>query len=55
MMMKSITYFNTQFKEQGLNAYLDDETWEPYKLKVGKKKNGRPNSDYPGIQHLLIF
>jgi hypothetical protein len=46
VLFKSIDYFNTQLQVEGksMRLVLDKQHFQ---LRIGKKKNGKPNTDYP--------
>ena len=46
VLLKSINYFNSVFEEQGSPLRLVDES-AFFCLRMAKKKNGKPNCDYP--------
>ncbi len=46
IVFKSIEYFNNQLEEEGrpLRFVLDKQHFH---MRIAKKKNGKPNTDYP--------
>ena len=46
IILKSVEYFNSQLAEQGSCLRLAADIQNFY-LRIAKKKNGKPNSDYP--------
>jgi hypothetical protein len=50
ILFKSIEYFNNQMQAEGkpMQLILDKQHFQ---LRIGKKKNGKPNVDYPSKSH----
>ncbi|CDW87871.1 UNKNOWN [Stylonychia lemnae] len=48
LLMKSIDYFNQQLHEKGSPLKLSTDI-QHFQMRIAKKKNGKPNSDYPKI------
>ena len=44
---KSIDYFNSKLSEQSSALRLVKEDPKEFHLRIAKKKNGKPNFDYP--------
>jgi hypothetical protein len=46
VLFKSIDFFNTQLqKESKCLRFVQDK--QHFQMRIAKKKNGKPNSDYP--------
>lgn len=46
LVMKSIDYFNTELKQKVNSLRLIPDIAH-FQLRIAKKKNGKPNTDYP--------
>lgn len=54
ILFKSIDYFNIQLNadKKQMSLVMDKEH---FSLRIGKKKNGRPNLDYPSMLLFISF
>jgi hypothetical protein len=53
-LIKSIDHFNQELSEEGSEMKLVLDTGL-YSLRIAKKKNGKPNTDYPSKLTTRIF
>jgi hypothetical protein len=51
--MKAIDNFNVQFKEEGKQVQLGHDI-SKFCFRIAKKKNGKPNSDYPSKYSIAL-
>lgn len=54
LVIKSIDYFNQQLEEEGrVIRFKGDKQY--FHMRIAKKKNGKPNTDYPSKFLLAII
>jgi hypothetical protein len=53
LVFKSIDYFNQQLEEEGRVIRFKGDK-QHFNMRIAKKKNGKPNTDYPSKYYLMI-
>jgi len=53
LVFKSIDYFNQQLVEEGRVIRFKGDK-QHFNMRIAKKKNGKPNTDYPSKHHSMI-
>ena len=54
ILFKSIDFFNSQMQEENkLMRFVQDK--QHFHMRIAKKKNGKPNTDYPSKTFIQVF
>jgi hypothetical protein len=54
LVFKAIDYFNQQLEEEGRAIRFKGDK-QHFNMRIAKKKNGKPNTDYPSKKNAIFL